>query len=973
MRGAWAAAVLTAVAAAPAFAQPPSGSVAGRPIASVTMTIEREAATDPSLLELIETHVGERLSLVEVRETITHFHSLARFQDVQVDATALADGSVALVYNLVPVHAVERIEFRGTLGLSASLLRDTVHDRFGRTPQPGRAAEVIRALERLYEDRGYFAAAIRAESQELHDPDRTVLTFHIESGPQARVREVEVRGNAMASPDELRDRLRLAAGQPYERGRLQERLTAYAERLEARGYLQATASHAVRVSEDGAHADVTLDVQAGPLVSISFVGDPIPEARREELAPFEREGSVDEDLLEDSAQRIRGYLREQGHWKADVTFESRPGEGTLDIVFTIRKGPIYRVSPDGVEITGNKSLSPEEIRPLVVLRPGDPFVSAHLDATAWALIRLYRARGFAWAEVKTAENEVASAGGYGATAVRPVIAITEGPRAVIGSITIAGATAVSQEAIRRALNLEPGAAYYEPTIRTARDAVQLEYLNLGFASAQVTVAPAVSEDRTRVDLTLQITEGVQTFVDHVIVVGNRRTSEEVIRREVLLRPGAPLGLRDLLESRRRLSSLGLFRRFDIRELDHGPAARRDVLVTVEEAPATAVGYGGGLEVNRRLRAAGPAGEAEERLELAPRGFFDIGRRNLGGRNRSVNLFTRVSVRPQDAPDDPDRDGRGLGFSEYRLVGTFREPRTLDWNADLTVTGAIEQGVRSSFNFTRKGVTAEFVRGLTPAIRGSVRYSFGTTRTFDERLEADEQARIDRLFPQVRLSVFSGALALDTRDDVVEPTSGAFLSGETSMATRGLGGQVGFLKTYLQGYVFRRLPGTSAVLAARASAGLADGFPREAQPTDDEGRPIAGDPEIVEDLPASERFFAGGDTTIRGFALDTVGAPKTISPRGFPRGGNGLLILNAELRVPVWREVGAAVFVDGGNVWERVTDFDIGELRGSAGFGLRYRSPIGPVRLDLGFKMDRREIGGQLERRSVLHFAIGQAF
>ena len=195
-----------------------------------------------------------------------------------------------------------------------------------------------------------------------------------------------------------------------------------------------------------------------------------------------------------------------------------------------------------------------------------------------------------------------------------------------------------------------------------------------------------------------------------------------------------------------------------------------------------------------------------------------------------------------------------------------------------------------------------------------------------------------------------------------------------MAVRFLGGEVGFVKTYFQGSWFKRLPGERGmVFATRATVGLADGLPREAQPTDDEGRPIEGPPIVIADLPASERFFAGGDTTIRGFALDTVGATETITPRGFPRGGNGLLILNAELRIPVWRDLGAALFSDGGNVFARVTDFDASELRGSVGFGVRYRSPIGPVRVDLGFKMDRRQFGGEVEKRTALHFSIGQAF
>jgi outer membrane translocation and assembly module TamA len=156
-------------------------------------------------------------------------------------------------------------------------------------------------------------------------------------------------------------------------------------------------------------------------------------------------------------------------------------------------------------------------------------------------------------------------------------------------------------------------------------------------------------------------------------------------------------------------------------------------------------------------------------------------------------------------------------------------------------------------------------------------------------------------------------------------------------------------------------------------GLADGFEREGRLADVGGIPSPESAVVIEDLPASERFFAGGDTSIRGFALDTVGTAKTISANGFPRGGNGVVILNGELRVPVWREFGAAVFADGGNVFERATDLDLGELRGAVGFGMRYRSPLGPIRLDLGFKLDRREIAGRLEPRTVWHFSIGQAF
>jgi outer membrane translocation and assembly module TamA len=131
---------------------------------------------------------------------------------------------------------------------------------------------------------------------------------------------------------------------------------------------------------------------------------------------------------------------------------------------------------------------------------------------------------------------------------------------------------------------------------------------------------------------------------------------------------------------------------------------------------------------------------------------------------------------------------------------------------------------------------------------------------------------------------------------------------------------------------------------------------------------------VEDLPASERFFAGGDTTVRGFSLDRLGTEETITETGFPRGGNGVVVLNAELRVNVWRSLGMVGFVDAGNVFLRASDIDLTDLRPATGFGLRYRSPIGPLRVDLGFNLDPRElVPGRLERRPVLHVSLGQAF
>ena len=159
-------------------------------------------------------------------------------------------------------------------------------------------------------------------------------------------------------------------------------------------------------------------------------------------------------------------------------------------------------------------------------------------------------------------------------------------------------------------------------------------------------------------------------------------------------------------------------------------------------------------------------------------------------------------------------------------------------------------------------------------------------------------------------------------------------------------------------MFTRLPGAGRlVFAGGARLGLARGFSQV----------------VEESVPASQRFFAGGSTTVRGFQLDRLGVREILNANGLSNGGNAMLVVNAELRSPLWKDLGAVAFVDAGNVFGRVSDFDITALRPTAGVGIRYRSPIGPLRLDLGFKLNRETFPNRREHGSEWHFSLGHAF
>ena len=562
------------------------------------------------------------------------------------------------------------------------------------------------------------------------------------------------------------------------------------------------------------------------------------------------------------------------------------------------------------------------------------------------------------------------------------IVITEQAQTIVGNVRIEGNQAVPEATLRDRLGLQPGQPFYLTQMAIDRDALQLQYANLGYPSATIVSNPGLSPDTTRADVVFTVREGPRIFVDHVLIAGNTRTRTETIERELQLKAGDPLGLDAVSESQRRLAALGLFRRTRITELGHGDETTRDVLVAVEEAPATTVGYGGGFEVGQRIRIQEDNGVAEERIEFAPRAFFEIGRRNLFGKNRSVNLFTRISLRPEDSPVVAGKalPASGYGFSEYRVLGTFREPRVLGTAADAFLTGTVEQQIRSSFNFARRAFSAEVARRLTPRVSAGGNYQIQRTELFDEKIAITDKLLVDRLFPQLRLSSFSFSIVRDTRDDALNPGSGNYLSANAQLAARLIGSEVGLAKSYLTAQLFRLVPRThQIVFAASARLGTAVGFARDVAQVDPDGRPVPGADgqpivEALKDLPASERFFAGGDTTVRGFALDQLGAPDTIDTNGFPIGGNAVVILNSELRVPLFGGVGMVGFFDTGNVFARTADIDLGQLRSAVGLGIRYQSPVGPIRIDVGFKVNRKElVAGTLEQGYAVHISLGQAF
>ena len=644
-----------------------------------------------------------------VRETVTHLMSLSRFEDVQARSEPAGAG-VRVRWVLFPLHPVDRIELRGDLGMPGDLRR-IITDRFGNAPSAGRANEVAEAVRTIYRQKGYPKATVTPRIEATHDPDRATMALEITAGPRTPIGAVDVDEVDATDRPVPPGPLAIRISAPYDEEAVTRELQRYEAALRARGFYEARATHTVRFEPDGT-ATVNVSVDRGPNVVVTFAGDPLPESDRERLVPVRTEGSVDEDLLEDSNFAIEEYLRGRGYRNAMSSYARTPRDGQLNITFTISRGPRYLV--DDLQIAGNMAIPTADLMPLLrLVKPGDPFVQATLNGAVVAIGDGYRSRGFTRANVQTVLTDLPPEGEGADRRVQVRVNIVEGARTVVGSVAFKGNMVTSEGELRARMTTTPGRPYSAVELTSDRDRIELEYRNRGYEAVVVDANADLVESDARADVTITISEGPQILVDQVIIIGNQRTSTQTIERELLVKAGQPLGYSALIESQQRLTALGLFRRIRIDPLPHGSEPRRDVLVQVEEAPPTTIGYGGGIEGGTRLRPTGEGGTAEERFEFAPRGFFEVGRRNLWGKNRSVNLFTRVSLRSRDivllssgVRFPKPAQGSGYGFNEYRVYGTFREPRVFNSPADVLVTGILDQAIRSSFNFITREARAE---------------------------------------------------------------------------------------------------------------------------------------------------------------------------------------------------------------------------------------------------------------------------
>jgi outer membrane protein assembly complex protein YaeT len=657
----------------------------------------------------------------------------------------------------------------------------------------------------------------------------------------------------------------------------------------------------------------------------------VSRKKLQQLLPIYEERTIDHDLLVEGARNLRNHLQSAGYFDAEVEFkQQRVTNDKASVDYLINPGRRHRLVHIG--ISGNKYFTRDTLRERMFLETNSLLQFRHGRYSESLLRRdedsignLYKTNGFR--DVVVAHK---IDGNYGKKPgdIAVFITVEEGPQYFVNSLEVVGIKRYKMEEITPLLSSAEGQPYSEFNVAVDRDAILARYFSNGFPNAQFQWSSRPAAQPNRVDLRYEITEGEERFVRQVLISGLKTTRKSYIDRNLRLNPGDPLSPVAITDTQRRLYDLGVFARVDTATQNpDGDTSRKYVLYEMDEARLWSLAAGFGAEVARiggcQTCLDSPSGQSG----FAPRVSLDLTRNNLWGIAHSISMRGRVSTLQRrallnySAPRYRNQEGLNLSFTA--LYDDSRDVRT--------------------FSSKRQEGSVQLSQRYSKATTFFYRYTYRRV-SVDEGSLKIAPLLVPLLAQPVRLGMVTVNMVQDRRDDPVDPRKGIYNTVDLGLAERIFGSQRNFLRFLGRNATYHPLS-RRLVLTRSTQFGELYGFR------------FSGDP--LQAIPLPERFFAGGGTSHRGFPENQAGPRDTIT--GFPVGGTALLFNPTELRFPlIGDNIGGVFFHDAGNSYSKLSNFsfrvtqknpqDFDYMVHAVGFGIRYRTPVGPVRVDLAYSV-----------------------
>ncbi len=770
-------------------------------------------------------------------------------------------------------------------------------------------SSAVTKLQEEMANYGYPEAAVSAKAENAGAPNRVNILLTIDGGRPLTIKNIEiVLPPSFGAETEGRGQTVLGAMKSRP-GDIYSRVKLDADLKNIKEYLKKQGYYKPKVGpylyKDG---DLEIDVDPGKRLTVLIDGNSaISTKNLLKEAPFFEIEDFRDEVIGEAVDRMLALYHSKGYAFAQVAPVTSADTGSITVTFFIFEGE--RVKIKSVEFTG-ASLPHKRLRDVMSLTEGEYYNPDQVEKDKDSLKEFYGALGYLDASVKDIEVKIDKE----IHTARITVDIDEGKKTEIGSVDITGTSPETKAKLMALVGLKPGDPYNEVDISDARFKILDFYTNSGYMNADVTVVRSV--ENYRASVVFKVTVGGEKFFGKTVIIGNKKTRYRAFKRELLYKEGQPYSFRLLSEERQRLYKLGLFTNVEVETVD-GEDSKKDVLLRVTEGNAGSVDFGVGYADYEKYR-----------------GFVGVSYRNLWGMNREGLLRVEISSLQQRLIlqyNEPWFFGNRLPFRTFFIYENRKE---LDPSTKEIL-----------YRLRRYAVTSGVEKKLSNTIKGELYYEFSLVRTSDVKpdviLTKEDTGTL-------AISGIKPAIIYDTRDNPFDPKKGVLAGISTKVATFVFLSEVNFVKTEIYGSTFHKLS-KRITLALSARGGVAYGLGN------------------TEQLPLVERFFLGGRSTVRGYAQDGLG-PK--GPDGTtPTGGNAYLMGNVEFRTDIGRGFGLVPFVDMGNVWLKANDVNPMQLKFTTGLGLRYDTPVGPLRVDYGLKLSR-QTG---ESRGEIHFSVGHAF
>jgi outer membrane protein assembly complex protein YaeT len=942
-----------------------------------------DASRLAKLTDRISQSVGAPLNRKDVQKSLRQLFATGVFETIEVEGTRQA-GGVDLVFHGTPRTFIGRVSVEGAKGttLNAQLQRASQLNAGARfTP-----AKMSRALEQMRQtmaDNGFHESVLTPVLTPNPQEQLVDIVIHVVSGPQARVGAVDVTGDLGMSLSEFRASAHLHAGSHVDHDTTERALSAIMKHYHERDHLEAEIKLASQQYVEGSKkSNFVFTATQGRLVKVFVEGANLSFARVRHVIPLFEEGAVDDDLLNEG-ERLRDYFQRLGYFDVKVDHEQQASSADLlTILYHVHLGARRRL--DRVSVDGNRYFDSATLKDNLGVRPASGldhhglYSQNLLTADVRALQALYQNNGFSQVKI-TPETRALAIGtppsATDKTRIEVVYHISEGAQQRVASVRIEGAEHSDAAKLVMQLNTTPGQLLSPQNLTGDRDTLLTDYLNLGFDNARIEIQQqATPEDPNKVDVVFQVREGQQLFVRKVLLTGLQFTRPETVAKAITLHPGDPLNETALAETQRNLYEFALFNEVDTAiENPTGAEAAKTVLLQASEARRWALNYGGGLEVQTGTPQNNCQGaavrnifcSANTKASVSPRVLLDITRNNLAGREQSASLRATYGMLEQkidllyQVPHFEGRRNMGLtlsgGYANSLDVTTY-------------VASKLEAGTRWTQHFD---APSSFLSKANTLI---YEFNFRRIKVDANNLQV-AQKEITPLSTAERVAGPALTWIRDTRDSPLDAHRGIYTSFQEFLSSASFGAQVQFNRLDLSNSSFYSFGKGRFVLARNTRYGQERAFGTASE----------------ELIPLPERLYAGGATSLRGFSLNAAGPrdPET----GYPIGGAGTLINSTELRLPppnlpvLGNNISLVLFHDMGNVFTNASDAWASALRfyqpdrdacknpqpmppgtpysstglkspcnfnyfsHAPGIGMRYHTPVGPVRLDFSYNLN----------------------